>query len=62
VKAALSDTEIPTVIVRPADEGKVLIDMPDEASSWRMDVSRFIPANSMFIMCNVLNLVEFLLW
>jgi hypothetical protein len=40
IKAALFDTEICNVIVRPADEGKVLIELPDESSSWRFNVTR----------------------
>uniref|UniRef100_A0A183BUY3 Ribosomal RNA-processing protein 42 n=1 Tax=Globodera pallida TaxID=36090 RepID=A0A183BUY3_GLOPA len=39
VKAALADTEICNVVVRPADEGKVHIDMPDEISTWHMDMT-----------------------
>uniref|UniRef100_A0A914HF18 Ribosomal RNA-processing protein 42 n=1 Tax=Globodera rostochiensis TaxID=31243 RepID=A0A914HF18_GLORO len=39
VKAALADTEICNVVVRPADEGKVHIDMPDEISTWHIDMT-----------------------
>ncbi|CAK5075363.1 unnamed protein product [Meloidogyne enterolobii] len=39
VKAALFDTQICNVIVRPADEGKFLIDLPDEISTWKLDVT-----------------------
>ncbi|VBB27785.1 unnamed protein product [Acanthocheilonema viteae] len=40
VKAALKDTEISQVIVRPADEGKYTIDLPDDNTIWKLDVSR----------------------
>ncbi|MFH4976244.1 hypothetical protein AB6A40_002953 [Gnathostoma spinigerum] len=40
VKAALHDTEIPNVVVRPADEGKFTVDLPDDCTVWKMDVSR----------------------
>ncbi|KAL3115309.1 hypothetical protein niasHT_011658 [Heterodera trifolii] len=39
VKAALADTEICNVVVRPADEGKVHIDLPEVISTWRMDMA-----------------------
>ena len=41
VKAALHDTEICNVVVRPADEGKMVIDLPDETSGWKFDISRY---------------------
>uniref|UniRef100_A0A2K6VSJ9 Ribosomal RNA-processing protein 42 n=1 Tax=Onchocerca volvulus TaxID=6282 RepID=A0A2K6VSJ9_ONCVO len=40
VKAALKDTEISEVIVRPADEGKYTIDLPDDNTVWKLDISR----------------------
>ncbi|VDM13177.1 unnamed protein product [Wuchereria bancrofti] len=40
VKAALKDTEISKVIVRPADEGKYTIDLPDDNTVWKLDTSR----------------------
>ncbi|CAG9532923.1 unnamed protein product [Cercopithifilaria johnstoni] len=40
VKAALKDTEICQVIVRPADEGKYTIDLPDDNTIWKLDISR----------------------
>jgi exosome complex component RRP42 len=40
VKAALWDTEICEVLVRPADEGKVMVDLPEKTNTWRLDVSR----------------------
>ncbi|KAI1726875.1 3' exoribonuclease family, domain 1 domain-containing protein [Ditylenchus destructor] len=39
VKAALADTEICEVIVRPADEGKIMLDLPDETHTWTFDIS-----------------------
>jgi len=39
-KAALADTKICNVIVRPADEGKIMIDLPEESSTWSIDVSQ----------------------
>ncbi|KAM3727453.1 Exosome complex component RRP42 [Dirofilaria immitis] len=40
VKAALKDTEISQVIIRPADEGKYTVDLPDDNTVWKLDVSR----------------------
>lgn len=40
VKAALRDTEICEVQTRPGDEGKVIVDLPDDSTVWKMDVSR----------------------
>ncbi|EFO25643.1 3' exoribonuclease [Loa loa] len=40
VKAALKDTEISKVIVRPADEGKYTIDLPDDNTVWKLNTSR----------------------
>uniref|UniRef100_A0A0M3I1E8 Ribosomal RNA-processing protein 42 n=1 Tax=Ascaris lumbricoides TaxID=6252 RepID=A0A0M3I1E8_ASCLU len=40
VKAALRNTEICNVIVRPADEGKCAIDLANDNTVWKMDVSR----------------------
>ncbi|VDN18724.1 unnamed protein product [Gongylonema pulchrum] len=40
VKAALHNTEISEVIVRPADEGKYTVDLPDDNTVWKLDTSR----------------------
>uniref|UniRef100_F1L2L6 Ribosomal RNA-processing protein 42 n=1 Tax=Ascaris suum TaxID=6253 RepID=F1L2L6_ASCSU len=40
VKAALRNTEICNVIVRPADEGKCAVDLANDNTVWKMDVSR----------------------
>jgi len=40
IKAALADTKICNIVKRPADEGKVLIDLPEECSTWTLDVSK----------------------
>uniref|UniRef100_A0A914ZEM3 Ribosomal RNA-processing protein 42 n=1 Tax=Parascaris univalens TaxID=6257 RepID=A0A914ZEM3_PARUN len=40
VKAALQNTEICSVIVRPADEGKCAVDLANDNTVWKIDVSR----------------------
>uniref|UniRef100_A0A0N5AZ04 Ribosomal RNA-processing protein 42 n=1 Tax=Syphacia muris TaxID=451379 RepID=A0A0N5AZ04_9BILA len=40
VKAALSDTEICEVLVRPGDAGKKVVDILDENKVWKLDTSR----------------------
>ncbi|VDN07639.1 unnamed protein product [Thelazia callipaeda] len=40
IKAALGNTEICEVLVRPADAGKFMIDLPKKYKLWKFDVSR----------------------
>ncbi|VDD88251.1 unnamed protein product [Enterobius vermicularis] len=46
VKAALYNTEICNVVVRPGDAGKQVVDLPDDNTVWRFDISR-----TPFILC-----------
>ncbi|KAH7701438.1 3' exoribonuclease [Aphelenchoides avenae] len=40
VKAALSDVQLNEVLVRPADEGKVIVDLPENTRLWKLDVRK----------------------
>uniref|UniRef100_A0A914DGJ6 Ribosomal RNA-processing protein 42 n=1 Tax=Acrobeloides nanus TaxID=290746 RepID=A0A914DGJ6_9BILA len=40
VRTALADTKLVNVVVRPADEGKLMVDLPDERKLWSLDVSK----------------------
>ena len=41
MKSALSDVQLNEVLVRPADEGKVIVDLPENTRLWKLDVRKY---------------------